>query len=137
VCSAKGSTSATNLATKAPTAKAILFDTYSQCAEALTDGRVEAVTTDAPILAGLVTDSAGKFKLLNAPFSDEPYGIGLKKGDDAFRKFINDRLEAMFANGDWAKAFANTLGKLGLKTPSAPTVNRYTSTPASTTSTSS
>ena len=93
----------------------------------MTDGRVEAVTTDNTILAGLVKDSAGAFKLVEAPFSDEPYGIGVKIGDDAFREFINDQLEEMFENGDWADAFASTLGKIGLKTPKPPKIDRYKS----------
>jgi glutamate transport system substrate-binding protein len=54
VCTVQGSTSATNLAAAAPDANVTLFDTYSQCAEALGDGRVVAVTTDNTILAGLV-----------------------------------------------------------------------------------
>ena len=129
VCTVKGSTSEKNLVAKAPKAAVTLFDTYSQCAEALTDGRVVAVTTDNTILAGLVEASGGAFKLVEAPFSDEPYGIGVKKDDDAFRTFINDRLEEIYANGDWAKAFEATLGKIGLKTPEPPKVDRYTVTP--------
>ena len=126
VCTAKGSTSEKNLRAKAPTADVTLFDTYSQCAEAMTDGRVVAVTTDNTILAGLVQASNGAFKLVKAPFSDEPYGIGLKKGDDAFRTFINDRLEEIFDDGEWAKAFESTLGKIGLETPDPPKIDRYT-----------
>ena len=135
VCTVKGSTSATNVAAKAPTAKVTLFDTYSQCGEALGDGRVVAVTTDNTILAGLVQASHGAYKLVDAPFSNEPYGIGVKKGDDAFRTFINDRLEKMFADGSWAKAFHDTLGALGLKTPEPPKVDRYTKTSAAPTTT--
>ncbi|MGI9032214.1 MAG: glutamate ABC transporter substrate-binding protein [Acidimicrobiales bacterium] len=131
VCSGQGSTSATNLQAKAPQAQLTLFGTYSECAAALNDGRVVAVSTDAPILSGLVQQSQGAFKLVKAPFTDEPYGIGLKKGDDAFRNFINDRLEQIYSNGDWAKAFAATLGKLGLETPTPPPVDRYASAGAS------
>ena len=133
VCTASGSTSEKNLRAKAPSAAVTLFGTYSECAAALTDGRVVAVTTDAPILAGLVKTSNGAFKLVGNTFSDEPYGIGLKKGDDAFRSFINDTLETLFQNGDWAKAFEATLGQLGLKTPTPPTIDRYTSGTSSTT----
>jgi glutamate transport system substrate-binding protein len=129
VCTVKGSTSEKNLVAKAPTAQVTLFDTYSLCAEAMTDGRVVAVTTDNTILAGLVASSNGAFRLVEAPFSDEPYGIGLKKGDLAFRTFVNDRLEKLFTGGDWAKAFESTLGKIGLKTPESPKVDRYTVTP--------
>jgi glutamate transport system substrate-binding protein len=137
VCSVKGSTSEKNVIAKAPTAVLSLFDTYSLCAEALTDGRVEAVTTDNTILAGLIKASSGAFKLVENPFSDEPYGIGLKKGDDAFRTFVNDTLAKSFTDGSWAKAFEATLGTagLGLKTPSTPTLDRYTVTPAAPTTT--
>ena len=45
-------------------------------------------------------------------------------GDDDFRTFINDTLEASFEDGSWAKAWENTAGKV-LPTPEAPTVDRY------------
>ncbi len=135
VCTAQGSTSEKNIRAKAPNASVTLFDVYSKCGEALTDGRVQAVSTDNTILSGLVQASNGAFKLVGQPFSDEPYGIGLKKGDDAFRKFLNDTLEKIFKNGAWAKAFTATLGKLGLSTPTPPTVDRYTATASATTST--
>ena len=127
VCTASGSTSERNLRAQAPQADLLLFSGYSECGQALTDGRVVAVSTDAPILAGLVQQSAGAFKLVKAPFSDEPYGIGLKKGDDAFRNFLNDRLEAIYASGEWATAFTATLGKIGLEVPTPPPVDRYSS----------
>jgi glutamate transport system substrate-binding protein len=133
VCTVKGSTSEKNVRAKAPTADVTLFDTYSQCAEALTDGRVVAETTDNTILAGLVQSSNGAFKLVGAPFSDEPYGIGLKKGDQAFRDFLNNRLQTIYRNGQWATAFRDTLGKLGLATPQAPTLDRYTAAGTATT----
>jgi glutamate transport system substrate-binding protein len=136
-CTVKGSTSETNLRARAPRADVSLFDTYSQCAEALRDGRVQAVTTDAPILAGLASRSERAFKLVEAPFSEEPYGIGLKKGDDVFRNFINDRLEEIYGNGEWQAAFDSTLGALGLKSDPPPKVDRYSSSPATSTSTTS
>ncbi len=137
VCTVKGSTSATNVAEAAPTAQVTLLDTYSQCAEAMGDGRVVAVTTDNTILAGLADVSDGAYKLIEAPFSDEPYGIGVKKDDDAFRDFINDTLEDLFADGEWADAFASTLGQIGLKTPEPPEIDRYTTTPPAPTTTPS
>ena len=134
-CSVTGSTSATNVKAKAPQVDLTLFGAYSDCAAALADGRVVAVTTDAPILGGLVSTSNGQFKLVKAPFTDEPYGIGMKKGDDAFRSFINDRLDAIYKSGEWASAFAATLGKIGLDTPTPPPVDRYTSGTATTATT--
>jgi glutamate transport system substrate-binding protein len=126
VCSVQGSTSIKNVQAKAPRADiSTAFDTYSKCADAMADGRVDAVTTDNTILAGLVKSSGGAFKLVGAPFSDEPYGIGLKKGDQAFRDFLDDRLEEIYTSGEWAGAFKATLGTLGLPTPEPPAVVRY------------
>ena len=97
------------------------------------------MSTDNTILAGLVADSEGAYKLVGAPFSDEPYGIGLKKGDDEFREFLNNRLEEIFESGEWEAAFERTLGsesRFELETPDTPTVERYTSgAPAATTTT--
>jgi glutamate transport system substrate-binding protein len=135
VCTVTGSTSATNLAAAAPQANVTMLDTYSQCADAMGDGRVEAVTTDNTILAGLVQASDGAYKLIEAPFSDEPYGIGLPKDDDDLRDFINDVLEESFEDGSWAEAFESTLGELGLDTPEPPEVDRYTETPPAPTTT--
>lgn len=138
VCTVTGSTSEKNLKAKAPGANVKLFPKYSDCAAELGAGRVDAVTTDNTILSGLVKDSGGAYKLVEAPFSDEPYGIGVKLGDDLFRDFINDVLEEIFENGDWEEAFEKTLGaSIGLKTPDAPEVDRYESgsAPAATTTT--
>jgi glutamate transport system substrate-binding protein len=141
VCSVAGSTSIKNIAEKAPQADlSTSFDKYSLCAEALTDGRVDAVSTDNIILLGLIKDSGGAFKLVKNTFTTEPYGIGLKKGDDPFRKFINDRLEAIYKSGEWKKAFDATVGTAGETAPTPPKVDRYTSggtAPTSTTSTTS
>ena len=127
-CSVRNSTPAATVKTMAPQADLTEFDTYSDCVQALRDGRVQSVTTDNSILLGYVNASPTEFKIVGNKFTDEPYGIGLKRGDDAFRTFINDRLELIYRNGDWAKLFAATLGKLGIPTPpTPPAVNRYTS----------
>jgi glutamate transport system substrate-binding protein len=125
VCSVQGSTSLKNLVAKAPQADtSITFDTYSKCAEALGDGRVQAEVTDNSILAGLAAQSSGKYKVLNAPFSDEPYGIGLKKGDTAFRTFVNDTIQKLEDNGTWQKLFTTDVASGGVK-PELPKINRY------------
>ena len=87
---------------------------------------MQSVTTDNSILLGFVAGAPTEFKMVGNKFTDEPYGIGLKKGDTAFRTFINDRLDAIYRSGEWSKAFGDTLGKLGIPTPTPPPVNRYT-----------
>jgi glutamate transport system substrate-binding protein len=126
VCSVEGSTPAQNIRDKYPDAKLTLFDVYSKCADALGNGQVDAVTTDNVILTGLVAASDGKFELVDNPFTEEPYGIGLEKGDDDFRNFVNDVLEQSFEDGSWADAWDRTAGQItGQEAPEPPTVDRY------------
>jgi glutamate transport system substrate-binding protein len=122
VCSVTGSTSAQNL--KDAGVEVIETDTYSNCLTPLRQGEVVAVSTDNVILAGLADQNPGEFEVVDNPFTEEPYGIGLKKDDTAFRTFINDTLQASFDDGRWASAWESTAGKV-LSTPTPPTIDRY------------
>jgi glutamate transport system substrate-binding protein len=126
VCSVEGSTPAENIRTQYPQAQLTLFDVYSKCADALTNGQVDAVTTDNVILTGLIAGNPEGFELVGNPFTEEPYGIGLAKGDTEFRTFINDTLEESFDDGSWADAWDSTAGAIsGTEAPEPPTVDRY------------
>jgi glutamate transport system substrate-binding protein len=127
VCSVQGSTPSTNIKKylKDEAAQLVLFQGYAQCAEALKNNQVDAVTTDNVILLGLMSTNEGQFKLAGTKFTDEPYGIGLKKGDTAFREFINATLEKIYADGRYAQAWKDTAGKFDPSLPSPPSVNRY------------
>lgn len=127
VCSATGSTSIKNLTQKAPQADtSITFDGYSDCVNALLDGRVQAVTTDNSILLGFVSQHPNDLKIVNKPFTDEPYGIGLKKGDTQFRNYLNDVIEQSYKDGTWTKAWTTQVEpSTGQKPPQQPKVNRY------------
>ncbi|WP_250027162.1 glutamate ABC transporter substrate-binding protein [Paractinoplanes maris] len=119
VCSVSGSTPAKRIQTDHKDAKLQQFDTYSKCVTALAGGNVDAVTTDDIILAGYAAQDqyAGKFKVVGKPFSEEPYGIGLKKDDSAGCNKINDILKAAATDGSYKKAWDDTLGKSGKAAP--------------------
>jgi glutamate transport system substrate-binding protein len=127
VCSVTGSTPAKNIAQylKNKTTQLVLFDVYSKCADALKNKQVDAVTTDNVILTGLVSTSSGDFQLVGTKFTQEPYGIGLKKDDQPFRTFVNDVLGKIAKDGRYATAWTATAGKFDPSTPAAPTVDRY------------
>ena len=126
VCSVEGSTPAQNIRDNYPEAQLVTYDVYSKCADDLANGGVQAVTTDNVILTGLVAGNPEGFELVGNPFTEEPYGIGLAKGDDDFRNFINDVLEESFENGDWAAAWDRTAGAItGDEAPEPPQVDRY------------
>ena len=125
VCSVEGSTPADRIKTEAPQAQITLYDTYGKCAQDLKNGSVDAVTTDEAILLGLISKNEGAFKVVGEQFSEEPYGIGLKKGDTDFRDFINDVLEEAYEDGRWADALEKTVGKVQDELPEPPAVDRY------------
>jgi ABC-type amino acid transport substrate-binding protein len=101
VCSGEGSTSEKNLQTKGILqANIVLFKTYSEAAQALLDGRCEAVSTDDSILFGLASQNTG-LEVRGEAFTKEPLGIGIKKGKDDLVQFINGVLDAMVADGRW------------------------------------
>jgi glutamate transport system substrate-binding protein len=125
VCSVTGSTPAENIRTNYPDADLTEFDVYSKCAEALKNKQVQAVTTDNVILLGLISQDPDAFELVGKPFTKEPYGIGLKKGDTEFRNFINDTLEKIEQDGRWLAAWDATAGKVATEKPTPPAIDRY------------
>jgi len=120
VCSVTGSTPAETIRTEAPQAEIVLFDVYSKCADALKNGQVDAVTTDNVILLGLVDKNPDDFKLVGKPFTTEPYGVGVKKGDTEFCEFINETLTKAGEDGRYEQAWADTAGKVAPDTPTLP-----------------
>jgi glutamate transport system substrate-binding protein len=127
VCAATGSTPIQNIRENYPEAEPVEFDTYTECVDQLEAGQIDAVSTDDIILAGYAADPKyeGKFRVVGETFSEEPYGIGLKKGDDQWRDFLNDTLEESYEDGSWEEAFDATLGASGVEAPEPPPVDRY------------
>ncbi|WP_245155076.1 glutamate ABC transporter substrate-binding protein [Nocardioides sp. 1609] len=120
VCSVTGSTPAVNIEEYlASPDQLVLFDIYDKCADALANGQVDVVTTDNVILAGFVSESDGEFKLVGEQFTEEPYGIGIAKGDVEFCEFINETLKE---NEDrYNEAWEETAGQVeGSEAPTLP-----------------
>lgn len=122
VCSVTGSTSIETV-TKEYDARPVPFDTYSDCVTQLRNGSVDAVTTDGAILLGYAAQAPDDLKVVGEAFSEERYGVGYKKGDDAMCTFITDTLQTAIDDGEWAKAFEATLGQSGVETPEPPTLD--------------
>ena len=97
----------------------VLFDIYDKCADALSNGQVDIVTTDNVILLGFVSKSEGEFKLVGEQFTEEPYGIGITKGDVEFCELIN---ETLAENEDaYLAAWDRTAGEVeGTEKPELP-----------------
>ena len=124
LCSVTGSTPAQKIKDEFAGVQLQQYDTYSACIEALKNGAIDAVTTDEVILAGYAAQTPGAFKIVGQPFSEERYGIGLKKGDTELQTKINDAIEKMVSDGAWKEAFDKNLGPAGITAPAPPQVDR-------------
>jgi polar amino acid transport system substrate-binding protein len=113
--SAKGSNSEKNAATALPRAKIVSFDDYPQAILAMQQGKVQAVTTDEAILAGLLAKmpDKGKYEIPELQITDEPYGIVIKKGEVALLKLVNETLLELEKSGEAAKIFNRWFGSTG------------------------
>jgi len=127
VCSGTGTIPADNIKSylKDVARQLVLYDIYADCAQALLAKQVDAVTTDNVILTGFVAEHPDDLTLVGAKFTSELYGIGVRKGDDSFRAFINDLLERIAKDGRYAKAWTDTAGTFDATMPEAPGVDRY------------
>ncbi|MGH3878962.1 MAG: glutamate ABC transporter substrate-binding protein [Actinophytocola sp.] len=123
LCSVTGSTSAQRVKDEfAEQAQLQEYGGYSECVSGLESGAVDAITTDNTILAGLAAANEGKFKLVGEGFSDENYGVGLKKGETQMRDDINAAIQKMFDDGAWAAAIEKNLGPAGFEAPEPPEI---------------
>ncbi|MGH3674722.1 MAG: glutamate ABC transporter substrate-binding protein [Mycobacterium sp.] len=123
LCSVTGSTPAQRIKDEYPGVQLQQYDTYSACVEALKNGAIDAVTTDEVILAGYAAQTPGAFKLVGDTFSEERYGIGLKKGDTELCNQISDAVKKMEDDGQWKAAWDKNLGPAGLAAPAPPALD--------------
>lgn len=128
VCSAAGSTPYQRIAADYPKADLVSYDTYSICVDNLLTYQVDVVTTDDAILLGFAAKAPDEMKVVGKPFSKEPYGIGVPRGDNALRAALNNALETNEKNGNWKKAYEATLGLSGAPAPKPPPIDRYPAT---------
>lgn len=109
---AKGSTSEQNVKKAVPSATVLSFDDYPQAFLALQQGKVAAVTTDEAILAGILAKAPNKaqFEIPALQISDEPYGLGMRKGDTNFVNFVNKTILEMEKSGEAKAIFDKWFG---------------------------
>lgn len=112
LCSVTGSTSAQKVKDDNPEVNLVEQGGYADCLGLLENSKIDAITTDDIILAGLAATAAnkGKFKVVGNPFSEEKYGVGLNK-ESTQCEAINTAIEKMVKDGAWETAIKdNTEG---------------------------
>ena len=126
VCSGQGSASGDRIqALYGSKVNLIRLPGYGDCVNQLLGGQVQAVTTDNTILAGFAAQpqNRGKLKVVGTFFSNEIYGIGLKKGDNKDVAAVDKALQAMFADGSWRAALSKDLPQVPVGTP--PVIGKF------------
>ena len=88
---------------------------YSSCVAMLLDGSVDAVSTDDLILAGFATRTGSAVRIVNAPFSYERYGIGIRKGDLSGCEAVNRAVSQMYLDGTAAALLRKWFGRTSLQ----------------------
>lgn len=124
LCAAANTTSAQNVVSRYQGDISLVQpNTFSECVERLYKGDVDAVTTDDVILAGFAAEPRykGVLKVVGKGFSDEPYGIAVKKGSTELVNQINQALTAYIKDGSWLASLQANVGPSGYKIPNPPT----------------
>jgi polar amino acid transport system substrate-binding protein len=122
VCAAAGSTSILLLKKQYPVIP-VADAENADCLVDLQTGRVDAVSTDDTILAGMVAQDPFA-KIVGAPLSSEPYGLALGQQHPEFVRFVNGVLERMRGDGTLQALFNRWLPWTLTPVPSFPTLYR-------------
>jgi ABC-type amino acid transport substrate-binding protein len=86
-------------------------ESYSECLELIQNGGVDAVSTDDVILTGMIRQD-DSLKLVDAKeLTTEPYGVGIKQGDVAFKGFVDSVIKTYEEDGSWATAYQKWVGR--------------------------
>ncbi|WP_260477629.1 glutamate ABC transporter substrate-binding protein [Nonomuraea sp. WAC 01424] len=122
ICKAAGSNSYKRVTDPPPDGKLDIDATtvdaanYSECVQKLSGSNLDAVTTDDLILAGFAKQAGGNFKVLGQGFTDEKYGIGLKKSDSKTCEAVNTAVKKLWENGTMKQLLEKWFGGIqGLK----------------------
>ena len=128
VCAPTGSTSLVNITDPDkggdPDIVVVQATNHTGCLIKLQQGEVDAITGDDTVLAGLAAQDPyavvpppcpedAQAEGCQLPITDEPYGIGIPKGEEDLVRFVNYVLEQMI-NGpaqDWQRAYNRWLKK--------------------------
>ncbi|KYD21213.1 glutamate ABC transporter substrate-binding protein [Caldibacillus debilis] len=110
VLTAKGSTSAQNIRKAAPDVNVLEFENYAEAFTALRSGQGDALTTDNALLMGMAKQDPN-YRVLDETFTEEPYGIAVRKGNTELLQVINEYLKEIRENGEYDRIYEKWIGK--------------------------
>ena len=78
------------------------YDELGLAVEDLANGRISGVVCDSPIAADYVLQNdnyKGSLKIVGTPFTEEYYGVAVKKGNKEVLDLINKGIQAVIDSG--------------------------------------
>ncbi|HHV21778.1 MAG TPA: glutamate ABC transporter substrate-binding protein [Propionibacterium sp.] len=121
VCAPRATSTLNQIRELAPRAEIVPADTHTGCLVLFQQGRVDAITGDDTVLAGLAAQDPYAVVLPGEAFTDEPYGIGVAADQVDLARFVNGVLERMREDGRWQASYDRwlrpTLGEGRQPTP--------------------
>jgi glutamate transport system substrate-binding protein len=126
LCTVVDTTSAQAVKDKfAHEATLVEYPRYPDCITALLAGLVDAVTTGDVILAGYAAQNPELLRIVGKPFTNDAYGIGLRKGDPDGMAKVDAALQKMITTGAWRAAAQANLGASGYELPAPPAITAH------------
>ena len=104
VCAVSGTTSLRRLMAVNPDLTVVGVANWTDCLLMLQQGQVDAISTDDAVLAGLAYQDPN-MELVGDSLGIEPYGVGIKKGNDDLVRFVNGVLAQIREDGTWNQLY--------------------------------
>jgi len=128
IASQQGSTNAKIIREKYPQAQLREFPDQPAAFQALIQGQVDAYTNDGIQLAGLKAKSPKpeEWEVVGDFYSEEPYGMAMRKGDAKFKAAVDAGLKNGFESGKYFELYEKWFGAKGeVPYPLTPQVKAY------------
>jgi len=128
IASQQGSTNAKIIREKYPQAQLREFPDQPAAFQALAQGQVDAYTNDGIQLAGLKAKSPkpDEWEIVGDFYSEEPYGMAMRKGDARFKAAVDAGLKKGFESGKYFEIYDKWFGPKGeVPYPLTPQVKAY------------
>src|SRR5690242_9905665 len=128
IATQQGSTNAKILREKYPQAQLREFPDQPAAFQALLQGQVDAYTNDGIQLAGLKVKAPkpDDWEVVGDFYSEEPYGMAMRKGDAKFKAAVDAGLKQGFESGKYFEVYEKWFGPKGeLPYPMTPPVKAY------------
>jgi polar amino acid transport system substrate-binding protein len=128
IASQQASTNAKILREKYPQAQLREFPDQPAAFQALAQGQVDAYTNDGIQLAGLKAKAPNPndWEVVGDFYSEEPYGMAMRKGDTKFKAAVDAGLRKGFESGKYFELYEKWFGPKGeVPYPMTPQVKAY------------